>query len=129
MSTLEWQESWSVGNADLDNDHKRLIEIIRNIGDYRSQASDLGSLVYNLEEYTKYHFAREEKLMEAGEVPGLDAHKKKHRDFIEWVSSVRHAFTLSHEARGLMIDGVDEYLREWLTDHILKTDMSYKGLI
>jgi len=127
MSTLEWQESWSVGNDGLDNDHKRLIQIIQNVGEYRTRAFDLGQLVYELEDYTKYHFAREEKMMEAANIQGLDAHKEKHRAFIEWLTSVRHAFTLSHESRDLMLDSVEEYLQEWLTNHILKTDMSYKG--
>lgn len=129
MDTLEWQESWSVGNADLDNDHKRLIAIIRSMGQYRTQASDLGRLAYELENYTKYHFAREEAMMETAGVPGLDAHKKQHRAFVEWLSAVRKSFSGTHEARSLLIDDVEAYLRTWLTDHILKTDMTYKGLL
>ena len=129
MSTLAWQDSWSVGNADLDNDHKRLIAIIQDIGQYRDRAVDLGQLVRDLEDYTKFHFEREEKMLEAAQVPGLDAHKKKHHAFIEWLTPVRHAFTRAHESRALMIDGVEEYLQTWLTDHILKTDMSYKGKV
>lgn len=129
MGSLEWQDSWSVGNADLDNDHKRLIAIIQTIGQYRTRATDLGRLTHHLEDYTKVHFAREEAMMEAAGVPGLAAHKKQHQAFVEWLSAVRKSFSATHEARGLLIDDVDDYLRRWLTDHILKTDMGYKGLL
>lgn len=129
MSKLEWQDSWSVGNSDLDDDHKRLINIIQMIGEYKPQSADIGQLFFELEDYTKYHFAREEKLMEGANLSDLTEHKKSHRDFIEWLHSVRYTLTVSQESRSLMLDVVDEYLQNWLKNHILKTDMNYKGLI
>ena len=129
MEKLEWQDSWSVGNAVLDNDHKRLIRIIQDIGDYRTAKADLGELFAELEDYTKYHFSREEKLMEEAELPDLVEHKKFHRDFEEWLHSVRYTMSVSRESREFLLDSVDEYLRKWLVHHILETDMNYRGLI
>ena len=129
MSTLEWQESWSVGNASLDEDHKRLISIIQTVGESRTRSMDAARVISELEEYTNYHFAREEKLMEAADIPGLEAHKKSHRAFVEWLDSVRQTFTISQQARSVLIETVDDYLQDWLKNHILKTDMNYKGLI
>jgi len=129
MATMEWQESWSVGNASLDEDHKRLINIIQMVGQSRSRTMNTGRIISELEEYTKYHFAREEKLMEAADIPGLELHKKSHRAFIEWLTSVRQTFTISQQARSVLIETVDDYLQDWLKTHILQTDMNYKGLI
>jgi len=129
MGKLEWQESWSVGNSDLDNDHKRLVEIIQSIGAYRPQSADIGHLFAELEDYTKYHFAREEKLMEDAKLPDITGHLEFHRDFIEWLHSVRYAMTMSRESRDILLESVDEYLQNWLTHHILETDMKYRGLI
>ncbi|MBT6093461.1 MAG: hemerythrin family protein [Rhodospirillaceae bacterium] len=129
MSELEWQESWSVGNPVLDDDHKKLLAIIQMISDYRPESADLTQLFAELEDYTKYHFAREEGLMDGADIPDLAAHLKSHRSFEEWLHSVRYAFTVSQESRSLLLDSVDEYLRKWLINHILKTDMDYKGLI
>ena len=129
LSILEWQDSWSVGNPDLDTDHKRLINIIQKIGEYSPQSADLSQLFSELEDYTKYHFVKEEQLMEAANLPDLTEHKKSHRDFVEWLHSVRYTFTVSQQSRRLLLDSVDEYLQNWLKNHILKTDMNYKGLI
>jgi hemerythrin len=129
MSSLEWQDSWSVGNLSLDEDHKRLISIIEKFGQGRTRSMDTARIISDLEEYTKYHFTREEKLMEKANIPGLEDHKKSHQAFIEWLRTVRQTFAISREARSVLIETVDDYLQDWLKNHILKTDMGYKGLI
>jgi hemerythrin len=129
MSKFEWQESWSVGNTTLDDDHKRLVSIIRKVGEDRTITTDLNRVISELEDYTKYHFSREEKMMEEADIPGLEEHKKSHKAFIDWLDSVRQTFAISQGARNVLTDSVDEYLQDWLTNHILKTDMSYKGLM
>ena len=129
MSVFEWQDSWSVGNATLDEDHKRLVSIIQKVGQNRTFSTDLAQVISELEEYSKYHFSREEKLMEEGEIPGLEEHKQSHRAFVDWLDTVRQTFAISQQARNVMVDTVDEYLQDWLQNHILKTDMNYKGLL
>lgn len=129
MSTFEWQDSWSVGNSSLDEDHNRHVSIIQKVGKYRTQSVDLGRVISELEDYTKYHFAREEKLMKDASIPGLEEHKKSHQAFIDWLDSVRQTFTISQQARNVLVETVDEYLQDWLKNHILKTDMCYKGLV
>ena len=126
---LQWQDSWSVGNQTLDDDHKRLIDIIGRIEDYRPASADLGQLFAELEDYTRYHFSREEDLMDGADIEDLEGHKKFHRDFEEWLHSVRYTMSVSRESREFLLDSVDEYLRKWLVHHILETDMNYRGVI
>jgi len=128
MSMLEWQDSWSVGNSSLDDDHKRLISIIQKVGGHRTLSKDLGGVISELENYAKYHFAREEQLMEEADIPGLEEHKESHRSFVEWLDNIRQTFK-SQQARRLLTNQVDDYLQDWLKNHILTTDMTYKGLI
>jgi hemerythrin-like metal-binding protein len=128
MSKLEWQDSWSVVNPSLDEDHKRLISIIYRVGGNRTLSKDLARVISELENYAEYHFARGEKLMEEANIPDLEEHKKAHRAFVDWLENIRQTFT-SQQARRLLTNTVDDYLRDWLKNHILKTDMKYKGLI
>jgi|SaaInl7_135m_RNA_FD_contig_21_2275386_length_587_multi_9_in_0_out_0_1 hemerythrin len=129
MSTLEWQDSWSVGNSSLDEDHKRLIGIIQKVEQARTGSLDILEVVSDMEAYTKYHFAREEKLMEEANISDLEEHKKLHQSFVEWISTVRRTFAISQTARSVLIDTVDDFLQDWLKTHILTVDMKYNGLI
>mgnify|MGYP001164099651 FL=1 len=103
--------------------------IIQKVGQGRTRPLDMARIISDLEEYTKYHFAREEKLMEKDNLPGLDEHKRSHQAFVEWLDTVRQTFAISQHARSVLIDTVYDYLQDWLKNHILQIDMSYKGLI
>lgn len=128
VKPVEWLESWSVGNSSLDNDHKRLIEIINRVGATEDSGEDVVWVLNDLREYANYHFKREEELMEAAQIPGLDEHKQTHRMFVEWLTSLQRTVNLP-EARYVIFDAANEYLRDWLGKHILGTDMQYKGKI
>jgi len=122
-----WQDGWSVGNPDLDSDHKRLVKIIQDVGNWREGEGSLPRIITELEQYTRYHFDREEGMMAAAGIEGLEEHKQKHREFVAWVHSIRDALDNSTVARSVLHAQISAYLQTWLIDHILKTDMPYKG--
>ncbi|NQV98615.1 MAG: hemerythrin family protein [Rhodospirillales bacterium] len=128
MDPVVWQESWSVGNDSLDDDHKRLVSIINRVSDSMSDGQDPVWLLNDLKSYAKYHFDREEALMEAAEIEGLVEHKETHRMFVEWLTTLQATINLP-EARFILLEAANEYLRDWLGRHILGTDMQYKGRI
>ena len=128
MESLEWQDSWSVGNETLDTDHKQLVQIINRVSHLQDSGEDAVWVLNDLKGYSKYHFDREEKLMEAANIPGLVAHKKKHAMFVEWLGSLQRTINLP-EAHFVVFNVANDYLRDWLKNHILHTDMEYKGKI
>ena len=123
---VEWKESWSVGNEDLDNDHKRLVGIINRVSNAEDSGEDVVWVLNDLKEYANLHFRCEEELMEAAQIPGLEEHKQAHRMFVEWLTSLQRTVNLP-EARYILFEAANEYLRDWLGKHILSTDMQYKG--
>lgn len=127
MEKIVWKDSWSVGYSDLDNDHKRLLAIIQRIDEWTEGGFNLAELISDLEDYTRYHFDREEKMMEAADMSDLDAHKSEHSDFVDWLRTVRKSFSASPETQSVLHHEIRRYLNDWLVEHILKTDMSYKG--
>jgi len=65
--SLYWRDQLSVGNDLIDSDHKYLIEIIN-----RAEASlnaksrrELAQALDSLDQYSRVHFAREEKIADA----------------------------------------------------------------
>lgn len=126
MEPLQWQDEWSVGNPSLDHDHKSLVEIINRVADAEADDVDPAWVIRELSDYATYHFRREEEMMEAAHIPGLEEHKQSHQKFIDWLASLQATISLP-EARFVLVEATNEYLRDWLRRHILGTDMQYKG--
>jgi len=122
---VEWKESYTVGVGELDDDHKRLIELINRFQTaYKYHTGEEFELqaLNELVDYTRYHFEREEKMMEEADYPDLEEHKEKHRSMIAKVGRFQKEYQQSgHEA----LDGVASFLSEWLIDHINGTDKKY----
>lgn len=127
MAFMEWKESYSVGNPELDGDHKQLIDIINQIAQAEETHKPVQWVFQALDDYVSGHFHREEQRLEAANYPDLDQHKKAHKNFIEWLDTVRATYSMDPEAKFHLATTVNNYLKDWLANHILKTDMQYKS--
>jgi hemerythrin len=134
-SQLVWKEAYSVGVQVLDDDHKKLIDLLNQFEtayNYHTGDEFERQALNELIDYTKYHFQREETLMDEHGYPATDAHKAQHREMIAEVERfVAEYQKQGHEALG----DVAHYLRGWLINHINGTDKQYgpffneKGLV
>lgn len=125
MEFFKWKNDYSVKNEILDGEHKKLIGIINEL--YisfmnREENEKLGEMLSKLQEYTIYHFSHEEELLKERNNPLSATHKAKHNDFIEKVKSMKE----KHEKGTTEIKyEMMNFLRSWLTDHIIGTDKKY----
>ena len=82
---LEWTPDLSVSNDTIDQQHQKWIKLLDDfytgIKDGKSKEV-LEQLILGMLDYTKYHFAHEEKYMESIGYPNLDSHKKLHAAYI-----------------------------------------------
>lgn len=127
MALIIWKEAYSVNIAEIDNQHKKLIELINNLHDAMitgKAKEEMSKILSGLVDYTLYHFATEEKIFDQYDFPGSKAHKKQHSDLIEQVAALQK----KHEdgERVLTID-VMNFLRDWLNDHIMGSDKKGYG--
>ncbi len=124
-STLEWQESYSVGVQAMDDDHKRLLILLNKFQtayEYHTGDEFEREALNELVDYTKTHLEREEKLMEENGYPDLEAHKQEHR---EMIARVEQFLTLYADKGHAVLGEVSQYLRDWLINHINGTDKRY----
>ncbi len=127
---IQWSEALSVKVSTMDDDHRILIALINQlasaekIGNRRIAESVLDELV----NYTIDHFNREEQfLQETGyPFPDLIAHKLQHASFTETIQDIRWQYL--HGLRSEINREVLLFLRDWLSKHILVTDMKYAVL-
>ncbi len=126
--TIQWDKSLSVGIDSIDDDHKKLLNIINEFGDDQDKTrEELTVLINELLDYTRYHFDREEEMMEANGYTRLEQHKKEHGQFIGKLMEL-----------GIMLDSEDvktareetsQFLSMWLARHIRWADMDYVSCI
>lgn len=80
-----WRDKYSVGNVDIDREHKHLFDIAKDaleIVNPRERTMKLKEIIKNLYDYMKTHFEHEEKYMEEVDYPQIKAHKKLHAQII-----------------------------------------------
>jgi hemerythrin len=125
MALIVWKPTYSVGVPEMDDQHKRLVEILNelNEGLVKGQGKDkLYSTLMGLIDYTKKHFADEEKLMEKSGYPKLDQHKKEHKELTQQVVDFARQYNAGE--KGITIELMN-FLRSWLVVHIQGKDAEY----
>jgi len=121
---IVWSRSYSVGVTQMDNEHQRLIDIINNLyAAMRSGRSKdaIGSVLDELIEYTKTHFAHEEGLMQKTGYEGFDVQKRSHVELVNQVLEIQQKFK-DGTALG---QEVMTFLKNWLINHIQGLDKKY----
>ena len=122
---LELKDSYSVGVASLDKQHKDLINMINAL----PSCEDFDEAIEFLKTYVEEHFFDEERLLSAAHFSGLPAHKLGHQKFVDWLSAMQEKFAGSvHNIEDLAAE-THAYLSQWLISHILEDDMTYVGRI
>ncbi len=123
---LVWKSEYSVGVAELDNQHKQLMSIINKLSTDKCDSAMMIWVFEELEAYTKEHFVAEEKMLKKAGYPELYEHKKEHRAFEQWLSAVRQTYSVGVTSPTLLSESINAFLRDWLVNHILSSDMAYK---
>ncbi len=128
MALIEWNdEIYSVGIRKMDDQHKVLVGLINALHDRRNSDDKefLNRVLVTLVEYTKKHFADEERLLEKLHWNNLSNHKFQHVQFVKTVSDMRALYE-KNSAPPEMIGKLSELLKDWLTRHILVEDKAYQ---
>lgn len=128
MSFIAWNDRYSVGVHSINDQHKKLVEMINNLYTefYKGISNEfLMELIKELEKYTVYHFSYEEKFMKLYNYKDFKEHVAEHQSFINELKHYKE--TLSKENKKAVIDFAT-YLKNWLLKHIMGTDKKYSKL-
>ncbi len=125
MAFVAWNENLSVGIAQIDQQHRQLIDMINELHDAMCKGQGkniLKPLLARLFQYTQTHFTAEEALMQQAQYPKFAAHKAAHEKLVSQVRDLKQRFDAGEYL--LSIDTM-KFLQNWLTDHILGVDKQY----
>ena len=119
-------EKYVVGVETIDEEHKRLFEIIGEANEILhndflyDKFDQISNVLGELVEYTKVHFADEEAYMESINYEGLEAQKRAHAMFVEKIENIN--LDDVDENQDEYLNGLLSFLLDWLVNHILKVD-------
>jgi hemerythrin-like metal-binding protein len=122
---MKWNESYSVGVKKFDYQHKILIDLINRLEDAIKSGDSTEETFRVLEEvfdYTVFHFGDEEKKLKEYAFPGLKEQEDEHKIFLEKIRVFRKDLRIGDV---LVSEKVDQFLLEWLLDHIIGKDKKY----
>ncbi|GAB0057487.1 Bacteriohemerythrin [Candidatus Magnetaquicoccaceae bacterium FCR-1] len=120
-----WTGNLDTGMVDIDNDHKKLVDMVNQIHKLLKQSAgrdQVMKIIAELADYTHFHFGREEKLFEKYQYPETPAHKEKHVKLLNEVSDLMKKFQEGDFAAPMDLLTL---AKSWLVQHILRTDMRY----
>lgn len=135
MALMTWDDKFSVNVKEIDNQHKRLVEMLNELHSAMSVGKGkdaLGKVLQSLIDYAASHFATEEKYMTKFNFPGYAQHKTEHDKFVKQVLDFQAGFNSGKLA---LSTEVLQFLKDWLVKHIQGTDKKYgpffneKGLV
>ena len=120
--TTIWKPEYSVGHDDIDAQHKYLFELwilLNSIKDQKENRKSLMQALLSLFDYVKIHFTREEEYLRKH--PEYEDHRKVHAEFINRTQE----FVDQFQKDSLDTEVVVDYLKDWLINHIVETDIRY----
>jgi len=126
MPLIEWSNELSVGIDSIDEQHKKLVNMINALNDAKLTGSSnelLGKIFSGLAAYTQKHFAYEENMFAEYGYSDSEEHKRQHSELIAQVVELKERFM--ENPQGTINADLMQFLKRWLTNHIMRTDKDY----
>ena len=124
MPLIEWRPQLETGLAEIDSQHKTLVDMINSLAAFSLLETDrviIEDTIHQLIDYASFHFSLEETLMKEAAFHEYPLHRAEHASFaMEIMHMSSKAF-----GNGTTIGDISDYLKKWLIKHILTTDMQY----
>ena len=123
MEYLHWVPELDTGIAEIDTQHRRIVDYINKLRDLREShdRQGLSDVIAEMVDYTMSHFAFEEALIENAGYMFSGPHKKVHELFTRKVAEMETRF----EAGEDVAVELHSMLSRWLFNHIRNEDHGY----
>jgi hemerythrin len=126
MAFMEWTNSYSIGVAVFDDEHKKLIAIINDLHAAIEAGVDencLKAVSDRIIEYAIMHFRHEEMYFNDWAYPHAEEHTAIHDAMKQRAFGYRNR--IGEKDSSALAGEMLEFLRQWLAQHIMNEDRKY----
>jgi len=129
MAKLIWHDFFEIGVDFIDEDHKKLLEIMQDtkkaieVDNYKKCSRLLNSLLKEARD----HFTREEEFLYEAKYPGLEEHKKYHKELLikaDTTKRICEGIEKEHNLKECF-----DSMADFLIDDILRGDIMFKSFL
>lgn len=120
---MEWQPAYSVGIAEIDNQHRELLGHFSAISEAildKKSWSDIHFEIIELKEFAYFHFRFEDALMSLYGCPQRERHNSIHDQFLREIESYERSSLSQINDQAVM-----QLFGDWLVKHIQGDDRAY----
>jgi hemerythrin-like metal-binding protein len=121
-----WTPQLSVGVAVLDEEHKKMVELINDLhsGITAGRGTEtLGIVLDQLVESYREHFTREEELFAQTTYPAAEEHIQEHHALTQFLLDVQDRY--NHGKFDALSLETLNFFRSWMSEHLQGTDKKY----
>jgi diadenylate cyclase len=121
----------AIGIKEIDDQHKELFDAIDKLFIACAQGKgkeEVGNTLLFLEDYTKVHFADEQKLHIKYNYPEKASHKVIHDNFLKHLAELKKQFE-EGGAGVLFVSTVNKTVLDWLIQHIGNADKAFATFV
>ncbi len=125
MPKVEWKPTYNTDINEIDDQHKKLIEVINELYDCMEHKTKRGStdkIFSQLFEYAETHFATEEKYMKQFNFDKYEDHVIEHKYFKKHLNDLKEKYPTCSERT---IIELLNFLKDWFLNHVIDIDKEY----
>jgi len=125
---VTWSATYSVGIKLIDDQHKGLFNLVNdmynhvNNDDEEAERAYFKSVIKQVVDYVKKHFATEEEIMKRTQFKDYAGHKLAHDFFILSVVNIVQKFD---EGKRVPLMTITHFIKDWILTHIAIMDKQY----
>ena len=125
MALISWSNAYSVGVREIDEQHKKLVDILNELHEAMKAGhgkDKVEPVLARMADYAVMHFSTEEKYMMKHSYPELTSHRSEHQAFMKKVTQFVEDF---RKGKATVTLELSNFLRDWLLKHIQGVDRKY----
>ncbi len=125
MDRVTWIEDFSLGIKYIDEQHQMLVAKLNSLIDASKAMDDAGDTEWLFIEFLRnceHHFLEEESFLVRQGCSKMDVFARHH---VEFGNSVEDLHRLSLLARNTVPVSLIIFLRQWLLEHLMGTEMKH----
>lgn len=126
---FNWDPSLELDIPLIDTQHQQFFRIGREIEQLLliycagTTKKDLLNILYELRDFVTYHFFTEEEYMSSLNYPDIDAHKKNHQLFKNYINKIDYDRLCTSPQKALT--EIKDELAKWVFNHMVHFDRAF----